>query len=203
MAMTTNRTSQAFSSFSSMTSSSRRVRTARTPVEAIPLRSPTMLDASRSTAWSLATRREEADDGARRGGDADGRPRVGTHVLVGRVVGDLGAVGHGALDLAELLASDIVLVGELRLDGVHLRGALVLHGLQKLLRLRDDILDVTADGIGLHTAVHGLRSFRVPGVSIGSLGIGCGLLRGPACPLRQIRQRTRARLSARRAALAS
>src|SRR3954470_15919898 len=105
MAMTTNRTSQAFSSFSSMAMSSRRVRTARTPVEAIPLRSPTMLDASRSTARSLAARREEADDGAGRGGDTHGRPRVGAHVLVGRVVGDLRAIRHGALDLAELLAS--------------------------------------------------------------------------------------------------
>src|SRR3954454_13154552 len=100
MAITTNRTSQAFSSFSSIASSSRRVRTARTPVDAMPFRSPTMLDASRSTVEaSLAARGEEADDGAGGRGDAHRGPGVGADILVGRIHGHLRAVADGRLDL--------------------------------------------------------------------------------------------------------
>src|SRR4051812_9232860 len=159
MATTMNRTSQAFSSLSSIATSSSRVRTARTPVEAMPFRSPTMLLASRSTVVFLAAGGGETDDGAGGRGDADGAPRVAAHVFVGGGHGDLGAVGDGGLDLAEFLARDVVLAGQLGLHGVHLVAALVFHRLQKLLRFGDHVLDVTADGIGLDTAVHGFGSW--------------------------------------------
>src|SRR3954468_2869790 len=109
--MTISRTIQAFSSFSSITSSSRRVRTARTPVAAMPRTSPTMLVASRITVRLLAAalRGEEADDRARRRGDADGAPRVAAHVLVGRGHRVLGAILDRRLDFAELLPRCVVL----------------------------------------------------------------------------------------------
>src|SRR5687768_1188752 len=138
-----------------MASSSRRVRTARTPVEAIPRMSPTMLVASRITEIPLAAGAEEADDRAGRGGDADRAPGIAAHVLVGRGHGDLGAFLHRVLHLAELLARDLVLARHLRLVLVELRGALVLDGFQQFLGFRDHVLDVTADGIGLCTALHG------------------------------------------------
>src|SRR6478735_2263227 len=161
-----SRTIHAFSSFSSMATSSRRVRTARTPVAAMPRTSPTMLVASRITEAPSATRGrgEEADERAHAGGDADRAPRVAAHVLVGRRHGVLRPVLHRGLDLAELLPRRVVLRAHLRLHLVHLRSALVLHGLEQVLGFGNDVLHITPDGVGLGTAaaLHGdLLSVRL------------------------------------------
>src|SRR3954467_9539492 len=104
MATISRRTIHAFSSFTSMASSSSRVRIARTPVPASPFRSPTMLVASRITAGaSAAARGEEADQRAGGGSDADRAPRIRTDIGIGARHRELGAIGHALLDLAIFL----------------------------------------------------------------------------------------------------
>src|SRR6185369_1074760 len=152
-----SRITHAFSSLNSIAISSRRVRTARTPVSARPLRSPTMLVASRITGCPLAAAGgEETDQRTGGRGDPDRTPRVAAHIRIGARDGHLRAVLDRLLDLAELLLGGIELGRDLGLHLVDLRGALFLHGLQKLLGFGDDVLDIASHLVGLRGgAAHG------------------------------------------------
>src|SRR6185436_4337063 len=155
-----NRTTHAFSSLSSIVSSSSRVRIARSPLDAMLATSPMSPGCSRAIPMASVVARTAAevpDHRADRRADPDGRPRVAADVRVGLVHRELGAVLDGLLDLAELLLGGVQLGGGLALDLGELRFPFRLQGLQELLCIGNDVLNVTPEGVrcGGAAAAHG------------------------------------------------